>query len=52
MEQLVTPLFNVNFVYQLSRQASLWTGGSRGEDWLGAGRKGTKCSHRDNLEKR
>lgn len=50
MEQLVTQLLNVNFVYQVSRQGSLWT--VKGEDWLGVGRKGTNCSHRDNLENR
>lgn len=47
---MVTLLFSVSFVYQVSRQASLWTG--KREDWLGAGRKGTNCSHEDNLENR
>lgn len=50
MKQVVTQLFNVNFVYQVSRQGSLWTG--KRENWLGVGRKGTKCSHRENVENR
>lgn len=47
---MVTLLFSVSFVYQVSRQASLWTG--KREEWLGVGRRGTNCSHRDNLESR